>query len=1355
MAIFYTPNPNTQPSTSLSQYVIGDWWINLSLKYAYKLGLNGAGQKSWTRTTTAPLPNINNVPAIVASTITSSSVATVGQSVSFDAVSAYGGSAVATSYTTAGTVTGFNVSVSPTLPAGLTATTALSVITANDTLGNAALFNNIVVTITGTPTGPASPATSYTVTLTDASGLTAQASFALTIQSSGISSLSTSSVIPSSTFTQGDVVNVTPVTATGGTTPYTFSIAPSLSGTGLSLNSSTGAITGTVTTILSKTYSITVTDSSATPQTSSKNYSLTLNGVALTSTLDVPTTTLTNKIAFTSFRPVKGVGGYSTLTYAINPALPGGLTYNTSTGYISGTPSQASPQTNYSVTVSDSSTPAQTTTPLTFSLTVNELQPVTAFVNQSSISSTINSPLSITPVQGGGGYGTLTYSISPALGISGLTFNTSTGLISGTPTALKSLTTYTVTVTDQATTPQTASAQFDLSVVATTLTTSLDISPISLYQGVPTSLTSSIGYKPVSGKDGYGTYTYTLTGGPSSNTLPTGLTFSTSTGVITGTANTTMVAPGNTFTVTVTDQTTPVNQTSSKNFIMIVTPPAALVLTNNESGTRYLTKGTATSFTPATASGGYGTYTYSISPAIPSGLTFNTNTGLVSGTPTNYNLSPVIYTVGVKDQANQTQNTTFTLVINTPLYYKLSTTPTQSVTRGVSIITFAPLQVSGGAPSYTYTVTSGTLPTGLTLSSSTGYLSGIPSASAAYTFTITATDQAGQTLSQSCTVTVSDPVALTTTLNQTNTKTYIINTAQAGFTPVSASGGYGTITFGISPTLPSGLTFLTSNGYIYGTATALKANSAYRVTASDGVSPPQTSYKDFYLQVLNPPLVATTSIASKSIVARTIITAFTPVVASGGTPPYTYSSSLPAGLTISSTTGAITGNASSSQATTLTTVYISDVAGGNTSNTFNLTITEPALLTSNTSAADATIGVAYNRQIVVPSGGYGNYTYSLTSGSLSGTGLSFNTTTGYISGTPSALKASSSYTIQVADTSGQTTNGTFNFAILPVPLTVTVSSSSVTVQQYKLITPFIPVKGSGGYGTLTYQITNGTLPAGLSFNTSTGQITGTPTVTAAVSLTITITDQALTPQVVTGTFTLNVSSGAPPALQAVLAQSAYSFIVGDAINFTPVTGSGGYPGGVYQYVLTGTLPQGLAFNNTTGAITGSFFDAYTKTSFVVTVNDSVPQYASQTFTIEAALPLVGAVDLVARTRAQGAFDQANAVFVLANTTNVVTQLAYNNSNTAYNLAQAAFDKANTTISSTEVTIKSNGTLITSNANVINFIGTTITTSNSGQTVDITITGGTGGSNNSNFPIIDLGYIYDPVESNLVDFGTLP
>jgi hypothetical protein len=174
----------------------------------------------------------------------------------------------------------------------------------------------------------------------------------------------------------------------------------------------------------------------------------------------------------------------------------------------------------------------------------------------------------------------------------GLTFSTTTGQITGTPTSLLSSTTFTVTVTDQATpTAQTSSKTFGLTVNPVTLTTTQAVPTISLATNTAMSPTT-----PVTASGGFGTLSYALSGG----TLPTGLSFSTTTGQITGTP--TAVLATTTFTVTVTDQTTPSAQTSSKTFglTVVVAAPSVSAVTPNTGPT---TGGTAVTISGANFTG--------------------------------------------------------------------------------------------------------------------------------------------------------------------------------------------------------------------------------------------------------------------------------------------------------------------------------------------------------------------------------------------------------------------------------------------------------------------------------------------------------------------------------------------------------------------------------------------------------------------------------------------------------------------------------------------------------------------------------------------------------------------------------
>jgi hypothetical protein len=161
------------------------------------------------------------------------------------------------------------------------------------------------------------------------------------------------------------------VTASGGTQPYTYS-ASSLPG-GLSINSSTGAITGTPSqnSVGTTPVSITVTDSTATtPQTATANVAITINAATSTASLKITTTSLPGGTAGSAYNgSVTASGGTAPYTYAASN-LPSGLSINSSTGAITGTPSAAG-SSSVAVTVTDSTAPTAQTATSNLNLTIN------------------------------------------------------------------------------------------------------------------------------------------------------------------------------------------------------------------------------------------------------------------------------------------------------------------------------------------------------------------------------------------------------------------------------------------------------------------------------------------------------------------------------------------------------------------------------------------------------------------------------------------------------------------------------------------------------------------------------------------------------------------------------------------------------------------------------------------------------------------------------------------------------------------------------------------------------------------------------------------------------------------------
>jgi hypothetical protein len=191
MAIYYYPNPANQGSTSLAQYSLGDWYVSQT-RETKKLE-KGSLKNTWTRYTSGTLPPTYSPPAappLVSTTLVTTKELDVGKTVTFDVGSVYGGGAVATSYDAAGTFVGLNYSISPTLPAGLTLSKVFSVIT----LGTS-LYNNILFSISGSPTAT-TPLTSYTITVTDSTGLSATLAFSLETKSA-VSVLTLTKAVPS------------------------------------------------------------------------------------------------------------------------------------------------------------------------------------------------------------------------------------------------------------------------------------------------------------------------------------------------------------------------------------------------------------------------------------------------------------------------------------------------------------------------------------------------------------------------------------------------------------------------------------------------------------------------------------------------------------------------------------------------------------------------------------------------------------------------------------------------------------------------------------------------------------------------------------------------------------------------------------------------------------------------------------------------------------------------------------------------------------------------------------------------------------------------------------------------------
>jgi Bacterial Ig-like domain (group 3)/MBG domain (YGX type)/Putative Ig domain/NHL repeat len=226
-----------------------------------------------------------------------------------------------------------------------------------------------------------------------------------------------------------------------------------------------------------------------------------------------------------------------------------------------------------------------------------------------------------------------------------------------------------------------------------------------------------------------------------------------------------------------------------------------------------------------TASGGTGPYTFSLtSGALPVGISLGSS-GTISGTPAAGGMFS--FSITATDSTSTSSSQAFSLVVNAPTI-TLSPTTLASATDGAAYS--QAISASGGTPPYTFALTARALPAGLSLSS-TGVLSGTPTAAGTFSFTATATDSSTgtgpYTGSRAYSLTVNPP---TVTLSPATLPSGMYNATYSQ--TVTASGGVAPYAYAItSGSKPTGLTF-TASGVLSGTSSGAGTFN-FTVTGTD------------------------------------------------------------------------------------------------------------------------------------------------------------------------------------------------------------------------------------------------------------------------------------------------------------------------------------------------------------------------------------------------------------------------------------------------------------------------------------------------------------------------------------------
>ncbi|MBQ3447365.1 MAG: putative Ig domain-containing protein, partial [Synergistaceae bacterium] len=458
-------------------------------------------------------------------------------------------------------------------------------------------------------------------------------------------------------------------------------------------------------------------------------------------------------------------------------------------------------------------------------------------------------------------------------------------------------------------------------------------------------------------------------------------------------------------------------------------PGLPIILTTSlASGTRGI------AYTASLSAAGAPTISWSLTSGdLPGGLTLSTS-GDISGTPTT--AGTFTFTVQAVNSVGSASRS-FTITIAAPTLPGSPTITTTSLSSGTSGTAYSAVLTATGTTPITWSVTSGSLPTGLTLSSA-GVISGTPTATGRYTFTVTAQNSAGSASRQLTLRIVAassgGDTSTTRTAPTISTSSVSAGTAGSSYTyTLTASGSTPIIWSLVSGSLPSGLR-LSSSGVISGTPTT--TGTFTFVVQARNTAGSVTQSLTLTVNAASSSAVAP-SISTSSLPDATEGTSYTANLTATGTTPITWrvgSGSLPSGLTLSSS-GTISGTPAESGIFRFS--VNAENSAGTDSKTFTLTVeaasgpaagTAPSI-TVSVQPVSGKVGVLYS--FTLQAQGTAPITWRTTDGSLPlGLGLSSN---GTISGTPTFAgeymfgveavnewgTSSATFTIKIASEAGE------------------------------------------------------------------------------------------------------------------------------------------------------------------------------------------------------------------------------------------------------------------------------------------------------------------------------------------------
>ena len=583
-----------------------------------------------------------------------------------------------------------------------------------------------------------------------------------------------------------------------------------------------------------------------------------------------------------------------------------------------------------------------------------------------------------------------------------------------------------------------------------------------------------------------------------------------------------------------------------------------------------------------------------VSPALPTGLSLDTSTCRVTGTPTALSAT-ASYDV-IATGAENVVTISVSLEVHDVAPAIAYSSATYNFSMGASSTTGAPTNTGGAIASCSI---DHAVPAGLTFNTSSCVISGTPtSVSAADSFAITATNAYGSSAVQTISIQV---LNIAPNISFTGSP-YVFNLFNASSTTGVPSNTGGAITScGVAPALPAGLSIDQSSCEISGTPSAVVAAANYTVTPTNGIG--SGTGRVISIEVANVVPSIAYSGGTYNFSLNAVSSSGTPTNTGGAITGCSVDVALPTGLSLNTSDCTISGTPTVVTAAANYTITPSNAIGNGSSRVLRIEISD-----------------------VVPSISYGSatYTFSLnavsTTGAPSNTGgaiiscasdialpdgLSIDPTTCEISGTPTVVKAAANYSLR-----GRNNVGNGNTVVLSIEVVNVVPNIAFGSGSYNFnlnaLSSTTPTNTGGEITGCTVDIA---LPAGLTLNTTNCKIGGTPTaVTAAANYTI-------TPSNAMGngtarTISIEVSNVVP---SIAYSSASYAFDILSAATTGVPENSGGAITGCSVDVA---LPTGLSLNTSNCTISGTPTTVVADAIYTITPSNAIGSGTSQTLNIK-------------------------------------------------------------------------------------------------------------------------------------------